>query len=139
MKEYPNGVALPATGYVRMDKLAAHLSVGRSTIYEWMRSGTFPSPVSLGSKAVAWRVEDVREWLEKRHAAAHVSKRPSDLQMNLFVRLVTNSNSGGAVHLSRDEVVKLVSKDNTIYAAAAEYLESNGYRFNDEGTNIVLL
>jgi len=34
----------------------------RSMIYERVRTGEFPAPVSIGRKAVRWRVEDVG-WL----------------------------------------------------------------------------
>jgi prophage regulatory protein len=29
--------------------------LGRSTIYRWIAAGSFPAPVRLGTRAVAWR------------------------------------------------------------------------------------
>jgi prophage regulatory protein len=41
----------------------------RSTLYEWTARGTFPGPVRLGPRAVAWRKGDVRQWQRSRPAA----------------------------------------------------------------------
>ena len=41
-------------------------SLGRSTIYDWMKRGAFPQPVKLGARAVAWRESDIVAWLESR-------------------------------------------------------------------------
>lgn len=40
--------------------------LSRSTIYDWMKRGTFPQPVKLGARAVAWRESDIVAWLESR-------------------------------------------------------------------------
>jgi prophage regulatory protein len=45
--------------------------LSRSTIYAMMAEGTFPKPVKLGKRAVAWREADIRNWLDSReHGAA---------------------------------------------------------------------
>jgi predicted DNA-binding transcriptional regulator AlpA len=31
-------------------------------IYERMKAGTFPTPVQIGTRAVAWDEEEVAEW-----------------------------------------------------------------------------
>ncbi|WP_091640079.1 helix-turn-helix transcriptional regulator [Aquisalimonas asiatica] len=38
----------------------------RSTLYERLREGAFPEAVSVGPRAVRWRLSDVREWIESR-------------------------------------------------------------------------
>jgi prophage regulatory protein len=43
---------------------------GRTTsrIYADMASGTFPKPIKIGVRAVAWRESELREWLDQRIA-----------------------------------------------------------------------
>ncbi|MGF6904564.1 helix-turn-helix transcriptional regulator [Paraburkholderia sp. GAS348] len=55
--------------FYRMGRLTAKLGVGRSTLYEWIKAGRFPSPVKLGPKAVGFRAEDVHAWIAAREAA----------------------------------------------------------------------
>lgn len=44
-------------------KLATGLS--RSTIYERIVQGTFPAPISLGSRSVGWVASDVDAWIKR--------------------------------------------------------------------------
>ena len=37
--------------------------LARSTIYKHIADGTFPKPVSLGERAVAWVEVEVQEWI----------------------------------------------------------------------------
>jgi len=48
---------------LRRPEVQARTGLARSTIYARMKEGRFPTPVRLGSRAVAWREEDVEEWL----------------------------------------------------------------------------
>lgn len=43
--------------------------LSRSTLYDQMAKGCFPRPVRLTQRAVAWRAEDVAEWLASRPSA----------------------------------------------------------------------
>lgn len=58
---------MPDAGFVRVKTIAQHIDVNPSTLWRWARSGAFPKPVKLGTRATAWRVSDVREYLVKRH------------------------------------------------------------------------
>jgi prophage regulatory protein len=40
--------------------------LSRSTIYSMMEEGTFPRPIKIGRRAVAWREADIAAWLESR-------------------------------------------------------------------------
>lgn len=42
----------------------------RSTIYAAVKAGTFPAPVRIGARAVAWRVSEIEQWLEARPLAS---------------------------------------------------------------------
>ncbi|MBE1159635.1 helix-turn-helix transcriptional regulator [Dyella acidiphila] len=71
------GALLPATGYLRQPQiigkkpskdnpgLPALVPVSASTLWQWVRDGKFPKPVKLGERITAWRVEDIRAYLEK--------------------------------------------------------------------------
>lgn len=41
----------------------------RSTIYAMMAEGSFPKPIRIGKRAVAWRASEVHAWIEAREAA----------------------------------------------------------------------
>jgi predicted DNA-binding transcriptional regulator AlpA len=45
--------------------LPALVPISASTLWQWVRDGKFPKPVKLGERVTAWRVEDVRAYLEK--------------------------------------------------------------------------
>jgi prophage regulatory protein len=45
--------------------------LGRSTIYRLIADRKFPSPVRLGSRAVAWRRADLDRWSEARPVVSH--------------------------------------------------------------------
>ena len=39
--------------------------LSRSSIYAMMKDGSFPKQRKIGRRAVAWREEDIMEWLEQ--------------------------------------------------------------------------
>jgi prophage regulatory protein len=45
--------------------------LGRSTIYRWIADGSFPPPVRLGPRAVAWRWSDLDRWTRSRAVTHH--------------------------------------------------------------------
>ena len=38
----------------------------RMTLKRWIESGDFPAPLRLGANTIAWRTEEVREWMDAR-------------------------------------------------------------------------
>lgn len=42
----------------------------KSTIYAGAKNGTFPKPVKVGSRAVAWRSDEVKQWIDDLPRAA---------------------------------------------------------------------
>lgn len=69
---------LPTTGLVRVRQLLgdpnaeipipAIIPVQRSTLWRWIKAGRFPPPVRTNTNAIAFRVEDVRGWIEEQAA-----------------------------------------------------------------------
>ena len=60
---------LPATGYVRQAQLIPTIiPFSSATLWRKVKAGAFPRPVKLAERVTAWRVEDVREWMQSRTA-----------------------------------------------------------------------
>ena len=56
--------SLPETGFARLPVVAQAAGVAGSTIWLWVRKGTFPKPVKISERVTGWRVEQVREFLD---------------------------------------------------------------------------
>ena len=87
MTEQPIGQKCnPPTRFLRLPEVQARTGLSRSTIYVRLEQGRFPSPVSLGSRAVGWIEAEVDEWIRERIAegrggeesAAHRSGEKED-------------------------------------------------------------
>jgi predicted DNA-binding transcriptional regulator AlpA len=60
-------MTLPTTGYVRQAQLlAGGVPFSASTLWRKVKAQTFPAPVKLSAGITAWRVEDVRSWMENQ-------------------------------------------------------------------------
>jgi prophage regulatory protein len=55
---------LPDTGFIRLNSIIA--PAGPIPIrWQGVKDGRFPKPVKLGVKMTAWRVEDIRDLIER--------------------------------------------------------------------------
>jgi len=52
-----------ATTILRLPEVRKRTGLSRSTIYLRIKDGTFPTPVSLGSRAVGWIEAEIQEWI----------------------------------------------------------------------------
>jgi len=60
-------MTLPTIGYVRQAQLLASvLPFSAATLWRKVKAQTFPAPVKLSAGITAWRVEDVRAWMENQ-------------------------------------------------------------------------
>lgn len=57
---------------VRRPEVEAMTGLPKSTLYDCLQAGTFPPPVKLSARSVAWRLSEVEAWIDSR-----VSARPS--------------------------------------------------------------
>lgn len=55
---------------MRRREVERRTGLSRSTIYERIRAGGFPAPVSLGGKAVGWIEHEVNRWLNEQVASS---------------------------------------------------------------------
>lgn len=58
--------AAPAPQLLRLPAVEARTGLKKSTIYAAIRAGTFPQPVMVGARSVAWRAAEVDAWCESR-------------------------------------------------------------------------
>ncbi|MDP2852396.1 MAG: AlpA family phage regulatory protein [Gallionella sp.] len=52
--------------FLRLKQVKAVTGMSRSWIYEAIRRGEFPAPISLSLRAVAWDSASIAEWQERR-------------------------------------------------------------------------
>ena len=52
--------------FLRLTEVVATTGVPRSTIYDMMDRGTFPKPVPLGERSVAWLENEIAAWQRSR-------------------------------------------------------------------------
>lgn len=56
------------TALIRRREVERLTALSRSRIYDLMKQGAFPKPVSLGAMSVAWLEIEIREWIASRIA-----------------------------------------------------------------------
>jgi prophage regulatory protein len=47
---------------LRLREVITLISVSRATIYRYLSAGTFPAPIRVGPRRVAWRASDINTW-----------------------------------------------------------------------------
>jgi prophage regulatory protein len=71
---YPHGSEtagpVPEVVFMRLPEVKAVTGLSKTSIYELIRAKSFPAPVRLGPRAVAWVKAEIREWAAERvHAS----------------------------------------------------------------------
>lgn len=54
--------------------------LSKASIYRQVKMGTFPMPLKLGPRAVAWLADEVYEWIASRPRATGDCPRPGHSQ-----------------------------------------------------------
>ena len=57
--------------FLRMWAVTRMTGLHRSTIYRLVAQDTFPSPIRLANRAIAWRRIDLERWSDGRPTVAH--------------------------------------------------------------------
>lgn len=60
--------------FLRLPEVKQKVGIGRTTIYQRIKSGEFPAPISLGPRAVGWTSDSIENWIESRIKAAGAAK-----------------------------------------------------------------
>lgn len=68
-------ILLPETGYLRLKTIIgdnkaqppipAIFPVSKSTWWKGVKAGKYPQPVKIGIRCTAWKVEDIRAFIEQ--------------------------------------------------------------------------
>lgn len=86
--------AIPAR-LLRLPQVLALVGLSRSPLYRDIAAGTFPAPVSIGARAVAWHEREVLEWIATRPTASNGSPmrtaEPSRTPVDAAVPTVTTA------------------------------------------------
>ena len=53
---------------LRRPEVERLIGLKRSKLYQMVRAGTFPAPVRLSPRAVAWKEREVLAWISSREA-----------------------------------------------------------------------
>lgn len=43
--------------------------ISRTTLWHWVREGTFPAPIRVGAKRIMWRESELQRWIDDRQSA----------------------------------------------------------------------
>ena len=57
-----------AKRFIRLPEVINRTGYRRTSIYEKIAEGTFPAPIKLGPRAVAWVSEEIESWMDARIA-----------------------------------------------------------------------
>jgi prophage regulatory protein len=65
---------MPQTGFIRINQILGNpkaqppipaiIPVSKSTFWQGVKEGRYPQPVKLGKRCTAWRVEDIRRYID---------------------------------------------------------------------------
>jgi len=58
---------------LKLPQVRARCAISRSAIYQRIADGTFPRPISVGPRAVAWIEHEVDEWIEQQIAESRTT------------------------------------------------------------------
>lgn len=70
-----SSAASPATlpsrpgSLLRWPAVNLRTGLGKSSVYVGIKNGSFPAPVKLSARLVAWREEDIDLWITQRTAS----------------------------------------------------------------------
>ena len=49
-----------------MSELSELLSIGKSTIWAWVKAGRFPKPLKMSSRMTIWSAADIEAWISSK-------------------------------------------------------------------------
>ena len=56
--------------FYRLPQLKTRLGVSGSSIWAWVKKGTFPAPIKLAENTTAWHLADIEAWEKSRIQAS---------------------------------------------------------------------
>lgn len=68
------------TKLMKLPAVLTRVAISRSKLYAKVKEGTFPAPISLGARAVAWVEAEVDEWVDSLVQASRKSGAKTRMQ-----------------------------------------------------------
>lgn len=65
-----NHIASVPQQFYRLPQLKVRLGVSGSSIWSWVKKGTFPPPIKLAENTTAWLLADIEAWELSRITAS---------------------------------------------------------------------
>ena len=62
--------ALSTERFLRLPEVKRLTGLGATSIYARINDGTFPKPISLGGRSVAWLHSEIQQWIAGRIAVS---------------------------------------------------------------------
>lgn len=50
----------------RLNELSDLLSIGKSTIWAWVKEGEFPEPIQISPRMTCWNASDIEGWINTK-------------------------------------------------------------------------
>ncbi len=63
-RKQPLHVAQLQDALLTVKTVMAQTGLGRSTIHNKVKSGTFPAPIKLSARCVRWHSEAIQQWIQ---------------------------------------------------------------------------
>jgi predicted DNA-binding transcriptional regulator AlpA len=51
-------------GLIRQKQLLPLVGFSAPTLWRKVKAGSFPQPIKIGEKMTAWRMEEIRKWMD---------------------------------------------------------------------------
>jgi len=51
---------------MRITELETMLGISRSSIYAWIKGGTFPKQIKLSIRLVGWKASEIQAWIDAK-------------------------------------------------------------------------
>jgi len=52
--------------YLRINEVVGMLSVGKSTVWAWVKESKIPKPIKLSEYVTVWKLSDIEEWAQHK-------------------------------------------------------------------------
>lgn len=60
-------------GFLRLPEVKSVTGLSKSSLYALIRANSFPAPVQLGPRTVAWVRSEIKQWAEERIKASRTA------------------------------------------------------------------
>lgn len=58
---------------LKLPEVMKQTTLGKSTIYAYVRDGKFPSPIEVGDRSVGWVRSEISDWVQDRIKASRTA------------------------------------------------------------------